>query len=154
MRLKLGFSVISNGDKPALAVYAARRRGKEVRLPAIFQGRIDNRYNARFVKLDDLRLALAAEIHRTVGTMNESRQMIIVERHPVRAIEPPKAALGEYDRTIKFVKPFDNPLRNFDIGPDLQIKIRDTRVAGSRKMLGILDRHKNGGLAHLPQRII
>src|SRR5262249_52098331 len=86
--------------------------------------------------------------------MNEPRQMVIVERHPMRAIEPPKAPFGEYDRTIEFFKPFDNPLRNFDVGSDLQIKIRDARLAGSRKMLGILDRHKNGGLAHLPQCII
>jgi hypothetical protein len=80
--------------------------------------------------------------------------MIIIERHPMRAIEPPKAALREYDRTIEFFKPFDDPLRNFDIGSDLQVKIRDTRLAGSRKMLGVLDRHKNSGVAHLPQRII
>ena len=75
---------------------------------------------------------VAAEIDRTVGTMNEPRQMVIVECHPMRAIEPPKTALGEYDRTIEFFKPFDYPLRNFDIGPDLQIKIRDTRVASSK----------------------
>jgi hypothetical protein len=99
-------------------------------------------------------LAVAAEIHCTVGSMNKPRQMIIIERHPMRAIEPPKAALGEYDRTIEFLKPFDNPLRNFDIGSDLQVKIRDTRLAGTSKMLGVLDRHKNGGFAHLPQCII
>ena len=111
VRLKLAFSGISNDDKPALAVYAARWRGKEVRLAAIFQGRIDNRYNARFVELDDLFLAVATEIHCTVGAMNEPRQMIIIERHPMRAIEPPKAALREHDWTIEFFKPFDNALR-------------------------------------------
>src|SRR5690349_12158713 len=144
-----------NLNEPALTVDAGGTVVEKIRLIPVFHCRIDDRSDAVLIQFDDLEIASAVDVLRSIGTVDEAHDMVIVKRCPMGLVEPPQTAFADDDWAVEVFQPLDHLAGNFNIGADFEVKSRRAISIGLLdEALGILNRHKYRVRAKLAKRIV